>query len=237
MKIKEIIKRPNYYFRAVIIIIALFPLLFIKEFYNHFYAYMTGNIINRIITEQWHIVLINIVLFTAFVIPLTYRKKANWTQKGLVTAFFVSLFVEMYGIPFTILFASKFFAANTNLPDSVINFSLLGVGFGMDLAMLYGTVLITIGTLLIVLGWITLYRNIKSNKLVTNGVYSFSRHPQYLGFLLIIIGWFIGWPTFLTLIFSPILIYFYVRTAKKEEREAGASEEYEKYKKRVPFFV
>ncbi len=225
--------------RILAILILLFPLVYIAEFYQHFYAYLTGGIITRIITQQWHVVLLNILLFLAFLIPLSYRKKANWKQHSLAVAFFVSLFVEMYGIPFTILFASKYFAPDTTtaLPSSIVNFTLFGVGFGMDLAMLYGALLMVIGAFLIMSGWFTLYQNVQKNMLVTTGIYSFSRHPQYLGFLLIILGWFIGWPTILTLIFTPILIYKYIQTARREESEVVSSAVYYEYKKRVPFLI
>ena len=234
-----------FFIRFCAPLILVFPVLFFSEFYNHFYAYLTGGIITRIITQQWHIVILNILLFLAFLIPLSYRKKANWKQHSLAVAFFVSLFVEMYGIPFTILFASKYFAPDitTTLPSSIVNFNLLGVGFGMDLAMVYGAVLMLIGAILIMSGWFTLYRtvqkNIASDKnvLVTSGIYAYSRHPQYVGFLLVIWGWFMGWPTILTLIFTPILFYKYIQTARREELEVVSSAVYSEYKKRVPFLL
>jgi protein-S-isoprenylcysteine O-methyltransferase Ste14 len=107
----------------------------------------------------------------------------------------------------------------------------------MDTAMLYASILIVIGTIFIIVGWITLYRKIKKEELVTTGIYSYSRHPQYFGFLLIIIGWLVGWPTFLTVIFSAILIYKYIKVCKVEEKELGHIKEYEKYKNEVPFLI
>lgn len=227
--------------RLFLIILIIFPFFYFKEFYFHFKAYFTGNIINRLITQEWHIVLLSILLFVAFLIPLTYRRKASWAEKGLVTAFFVSLFVEMYGIPLTLLFASKYFAPSVDLPSNVVNFTLFGVGFGMDLAMTYSAVLMTIGAILIITGWISLYYGVKKGKeenknvFVTNGIYSYSRHPQYLGFILVIIGWFIGWPTIITLVFAPILIYKYVRVCLTEEKEVYP--ELNDYRKRVPMFI
>ena len=150
--------------RLFLLILILFPFLYFNEFYLHFKAYFTGNIINRLITQEWHIVLLSILLFVAFLIPLTYRRKASWAEKGLVTAFFVSLFVEMYGIPLTLLFASKYFAPSVDLPSNFVSFNLFGVGFGMDLAMAYSAVLMTIGALLIIIGWISLYNGVKKSK-------------------------------------------------------------------------
>jgi protein-S-isoprenylcysteine O-methyltransferase Ste14 len=233
-------KTKNLPIRILLILVILIPpIVFFRDFYKHFYVYLTGNIITRIITQQWHIVVLSILLFVAFLIPLSFRRKANWAERGLVTAFFISLFIEMYGIPLTILFASKYFlTANASPPSNFIEFNFLGVGFGMDMAMSYAALLMIIGALFVIIGWITLYRNVKRTGLVTNGIYRYSRHPQYLGFILVIIGWFIGWPTILTLIFTPILTYRYIRLCKTEEREIqNKYPEYENYKARVPFFV
>ena len=103
--------------------------------------------------------------------------------------------------------------------------------------MVYGTILMILGTLLVIAGWLTLYRNIKKDKLVTTGIYSISRNPQYLGFLFLIIGWLIGWPTVLTVIFAPILVLVYLRLCKTEEKEVASLPGYKKYHRRVPLIV
>lgn len=226
-------------FRIFIVILFLLPLLFVQEFYLHFYAYLSSNVITEVVTKQWTVVLFFIILFMAFLIPLSYRRKAGWVEYGLVAAFFVSLFVEMYGIPLTILLASKyFFVPGTQLPPNVLNISFMGVGLGLDMAMIYGSLLILIGMSLIILGWVTLYRNSKEKGLVTSGIYQYSRHPQYLGFIFIILGWFFGWPTPLTLVFAPILVYKYLSVCRKEETEVMKEHpEYEEYRSKVPFML
>ncbi len=226
-------------FRIFIVILFLLPLLFVQEFYLHFYAYLSSNVITEVVTRQWMVVLFFIILFMAFLIPLSYRRKAGWVEYGLVAAFFVSLFVEMYGIPLTILLASKyFFVPGTQLPPNVLNIYFMGVGLGLDMAMIYGSLLILIGMSLIILGWVTLYRKSKEKGLVTSGIYQYSRHPQYLGFIFIILGWFFGWPTPLTLVFAPILVYKYLDVCRKEESEVTKEHpEYEEYKLKVPFMV
>jgi hypothetical protein len=231
-------KRTNLVPRIILAALILAPAFFISDFYQHFYVYLTGSVITRIITEQWHIVVLNILVFSAFLIPLSFRRKANWAEYGLVTAFFVSLFIEMYGIPLTILFASKYFYnLGEGAPPHVVEFDLLGVGFGMDAAMAYGAVLMILGTVLIVIGWITLYLNVKKGRFVSTGIYAYSRHPQYLGFILVILGWFFGWPTLISLIFVPLLVYKYIRVCLTEEKEIEAANEYQAYRKTVPFFV
>jgi len=225
--------------RILFLFLILIPVFYFKDFYDHFYVYITSSVITHTITQQWHVVVFFTLLFLAFLIPLSFRRKANWIEYGLVSAFFISLFVEMYGIPLAIIFTSKyFFDTSAVLPNVIFEFNFLGVGFGMDVAMAYGSVLMLIGMFLIIVGWIELYRNSKKRGLVVSGIYSYSRHPQYFGFILIIIGWFVGWPTILTIVFSPILVYKYIRLCKTEEKEVSRKfPEYKKYKGRVPFFI
>ncbi len=217
----------------VIFILLLLP-LFTPPFLHHFKFYLTGSNVLISITQEWHIVILSIVMFVSFLVPLSFRKKTDWSGYGLVTAFFVSLFVEMYGIPLTTLFASRFLPT-VEKPVRVLQFSLLGTGFSMDIAMFYGSILMTIGTIIVAVGWITLYRNIDKG-LVTKGIYKYTRNPQYLGFILVILGWFVGWPTILTWIFAPILIYKYARLSKTEQEEIRELKGYEEYSK-VPLII
>ncbi len=232
-------KSKNLIPRILILALFLVPLIYFNDFYNHFYVYLSSNVITGIITQQWHIVILCILLFMAFLIPLSYRRKANWIEYSLVSAFFVSLFIEMYGIPLTVLFASKyFFTPGTQLPPNIISFYFLGVGFGMDVAMTYGAILMLIGMFIIIIGWIKLYKSTKKDGLVTDGIYAYSRHPQYLGFIFIILGWLFGWPTIITVILAPILIYKYIRVCRAEEEDVSKEfPEYNKYKKDVPLFI
>jgi len=224
--------------RIFVLVLIIIPIIYWPEFFFHIHSHFTGSILPHVITQQWHIVVLNIVMFISFLIPLSFRRKINWKEYGLVTAFFVSLFIEMYGIPLTIFFASRSIASQpAPMAGIVYEFSIFGVGIAMDMAMFYASILMIIGMIFILVAWITLYRHIKTEELVTSGIYSLSRHPQYLGFLIIIIGWFVGWPTILTAIFTPILIYKYVKVCIIEEKELSHIKAYEKYKSEVPFFL
>ncbi len=79
----------------------------------------------------------------------------------------------------------------------------------------------------------------EASGLVTTGLYAHSRHPQYLGFGLLIYGWLLGWPTLLGLAMVPLLVYIYHRLAREEEADAMAEwpAEYAQYAERVPRFI
>ena len=229
----------KWFIRLFFLLLALIPLLYPREFYDHFYSYLTGTIISEVIRSQWRVVVASIIIFVLLLIPLSFRKRAKWFDYGLVSAFFVSLFVEMYGVPLTIIFASKyFFNPGIRLPENAIEFSFLGVSMGADHAMVYGGVLMILGAGLIMSGWYSLYTQTKNRDFARHGLYAYSRNPQYVGFILLIIGWFFGWPTILTLVFSPILIYKYIKAGMTEEKDMESIYEgYKEYKKQTPFLI
>ena len=229
--------KKNLAIRIFIIIAAIASVaLFHADFYNQFNCYLRGQA--NVIAAEWHIVALNIILFLFLLLPLSFKRKAKWGEYGMITAFFVSLFVEMYGFPLTLYFASRYFTEPVKCAEPIVNFNFWGVGFGMELAMVYAAVLIAIGTALIAIGWVTLYRASKKHEFVTTGIYKYSRHPQYLGFILIILGWLIDWPTLITIIFVPILIFKYAVAGKVEEKEILKEfPEYQKYIDEVPYLI
>jgi len=238
MGLRESVLNKGLILRIPLLVILLSTLFFIPDFYDHFEAHFRGGIMDSVITDQWWVVLVNILVFTTFLIPLTFRRKANWKEYGIVIAFFVSLFVEMYGIPLTIFFASRYLGgSDTGSPHTFFSVDILGVDFAFSIGMIYGSILMILGTAIIIVGWITLFRNLRRTDLVTTGIYSLSRHPQYLGFILVIIGWVVGWPTFLTLIFGPILVAMYIRVCMKEEREMSSVADYGEYRRSTPFMI
>jgi len=73
----------------------------------------------------------------------------------------------------------------------------------------------------------------------TTGPYAHVRHPQYVGFVLILTGFLLQWPTLLTLAMFPVLVVMYARLARREERELEArfGKEYERYAVVTPAFL
>ncbi len=83
-----------------------------------------------------------------------------------------------------------------------------------------------------------LYEAQRTHTLAVTGPYARIRHPQYVAFVLIMSGFLLQWPTLLTLAMFPILVYMYVRLARREEREVLTEfgEEYARYAAKTPAF-
>jgi len=232
-------KKANHVIRISLIVFILSMFIFPEQVYSHFYGHFSGLIGSSMITHEWDVVLLNSIFFISFLVPLSFRSKTTWKHYGIVSAFFVSLFIEMYGIPFTILFASRVMDPSPLVHmQGAIVIDLFGVNFLFTIPMVYGTLMMAIGTIIIIVGWVTIYKKIQFEPLVTSGIYSISRHPQYLGFILVIIGWMVGWPTPLTLLFGSVLVVMYLRVCRKEESEMiKLNPDYREYMETTPFIV
>lgn len=94
------------------------------------------------------------------------------------------------------------------------------------------------GFVLIGAAWDVLYKAQRTHQIATAGPYAYLRHPQYVGFIVIMLGFLIQWPTIITLIMFPILVVMYIRLARREERESMAEfgEAYAVYAANTPAF-
>jgi protein-S-isoprenylcysteine O-methyltransferase Ste14 len=65
------------------------------------------------------------------------------------------------------------------------------------------------------------------------------RHPQYVGFVLIMFGFLLQWPTILTIAMFPVLVVMYGYLAKREEEDMVAQfgQQYRDYAARTPRFL
>lgn len=79
----------------------------------------------------------------------------------------------------------------------------------------------------------------RAEEIVTRGVYSIVRHPQYLGGLLAHVGISVILSAWYSLLSTPLMIVLVYLISRKEERELirEFGKEYEDYKKKVPMSI
>ena len=196
----------------------------------------------------WSLVIINSAIFIFFAFtffkPNTPR---DWRSFSAFSAFIVALFTEMYGFPLTIYFLSGWLQSRYPNVDWFSHDAghLLEMLFGWKTNPHFGPfhllsfAFIIGGFLVISNAWAVLYEAQKKRALATTGPYAYVRHPQYVGFIMVMFGFLLQWPTILTLIMFPVLVWMYVRLAREEEREATAEfgDTYRQYAARVPGFI
>lgn len=196
----------------------------------------------------WPLVIINSAVFIIFAFSFARPKtKRDWRSFGAFSAFIVALFTEMYGFPLTIYLLSGWLSSRYPGLDvfSHNNGHLWEVLLGwkgnphLNPIHILSYVVIGAGFLLLSSAWDVLYKAQRAGGLATTGAYAYVRHPQYDGFILIMAGFLLQWPTLLTLIMFPILVTMYVRLARREEREVQDEfgKEYDRYATRTPGFL
>jgi protein-S-isoprenylcysteine O-methyltransferase Ste14 len=196
----------------------------------------------------WFLVIVNSAVFILFAFSFFKpRTTRDWRSFGAFSAFVVALFTEMYGFPLTIYLLSGWLQSRYPGVDWLSHDAghLLEMLFGWKANPHFGPfhvlsfVLIGGGFLLISAAWRILYEAQQRHALAMTGPYGYVRHPQYAGFALIMIGFFVQWPTLVTALMLPVLLVMYWRLAKREERETEAAfgDAYRAYAARVPAFI
>jgi protein-S-isoprenylcysteine O-methyltransferase Ste14 len=196
----------------------------------------------------WMLVILNSAIFLMFAFSFFKPQTArDWRSFGAFAAFVVALFVEMYGFPLTIYLMSGWLQTKYPNLDLMSHNSghlwstLLGEKGDPHFGVLHiaSYVFLGLGFYLLSAAWNVLYHAQRANRLATAGPYARIRHPQYVAFVMILLGFLLQWPTLLTLVMFPILVAMYGRLAVTEEREMrerfGA--EFDLYAARTPRFV
>lgn len=191
--------------------------------------------------HNWFGVLFFIVLYSVVLLFMPFYRKMDKKPHGTYLAFVIAFAIEMHGIPFSMWIIS--WVIGRNLPEGILwghtLFSYVGY-MGMYINIALGLVAL----FLILNGWYHIYKNYWSKDngkgtLVTSGVYRYIRHPQYTGLLLISLGMILEWATLALLVLYPVIIFMYVRLAKREEqdmlKEFGTG--YKKYMNKTKRFI
>ena len=190
----------------------------------------------------WGLAIIMIVgiswVFYRYVAPKNWHE---WASAGVVQAFIIALYAEMYGFPLTIYLLSRFFGLDRGDLNPSLWSTLLGMGeTGMMISMILGYVLVFFGIGIFFQGWRQVHRARQTNALVTDGLYRLVRHPQYTGLFIALFGeGVVHWPTLFSVALFPVIVLAYYMLAKKEEKQVLAEfgDAYRAYQQRVPMFI
>ena len=196
----------------------------------------------------WSLVVINSLVFIIFAFSFAKPQSSrDWRSFSAFSAFLIALFTEMYGFPLTIYLLSGWLAQQFPGVDFLSHDAghLLEVIFGWRSNPHFGpfhilsTILIVLGFWLLASAWKVLYAAQRAHRLATTGPYARVRHPQYIGFVLIMTGFLLQWPTLVTLAMFPVLVFMYWRLARREEKDAREAfgEAYRRYEENTPAFL
>jgi protein-S-isoprenylcysteine O-methyltransferase Ste14 len=193
----------------------------------------------------WSLVAINSIFFILFAASFFKpQSRQDWRTLGMFSAFVVALFTEMYGFPLTIYLLSGWLSARFpevnwlshdagHLPEMLFGWKA-NPHFGPF--HLLSNVFIIGGFWLLAKAWPVLYHAQQAGSLACTGPYARIRHPQYAAFFLVMFGFLLQWPTFITLTLFPLLVIAYVRLASREEQQALTTfgDEYRNYRIKTP---
>jgi methanethiol S-methyltransferase len=196
----------------------------------------------------WSLVVINAAVFIIFAFSFTHPRSArDWRSFGAFAAFLVALFTEMYGFPLTVYLLAGWLGRRYPGLDLLSHdaghlwHTVLGWQGDPHLHPLHilSSLLIGGGFILLAAAWHVLYEAQRQHTLAVTGPYAHVRHPQYVGFILIMLGFLVQWPTLITLLMFPVLVTMYGRLARREEREVLTEfgETYARYAANTPAFV
>lgn len=196
----------------------------------------------------WSLVAVNSLVFIIFAFSFGRpRTPRDWRSFGAFSAFIVALFGEMYGFPLTIYLLSGWLQTRYPGIDLMSHdaghlwSTVLGLHGNPHFSLLHiaSGIMIGGGFILLSAAWRVLYSAQTQGRLAVTGAYAYVRHPQYIAFISIMLGFLLQWPTLLTLTMFPFLVTMYALLARREEAEARQAfgAEYDEYSTAVPAWI
>lgn len=191
--------------------------------------------------HNWFGVLFFIILYSVILLFMPFYKKMDKKPAGTYLAFVIAFAIEMHGIPFSMYVIS--WVVGKNLPEGILwgHTLVSSIGFW---GMYINIICAVLALFLILNGWYNIYKKYWSKEtgtgsLVKTGVYKYIRHPQYAGLLLLSFGMMAEWATLPLLILYPVIVYMYVRLAKREEKDmlVEFGDKYREYMKETKMFI
>jgi protein-S-isoprenylcysteine O-methyltransferase Ste14 len=176
------------------------------------------------------IVICLLVLFTSILINFVEsknrnikREKKSIVETGSMTLFFIFFYI-------LIRFKIGELLINQNLRLFLI---LLGL-----IMVVFGCIINIMGRFNLGNNWANQVKIYNNQKLITNGIYGFVRHPLYASLILMFYGGCLVYPNYWaflsnTLIFIPFMYY---RAKQEEDLLSKMFKDYTKYKKEVGMF-
>lgn len=196
----------------------------------------------------WLLAALNAAVFIFF--AFSFAKPGSlrdWRSFGAFSGFIIALFAEMYGFPLTIYLLSGWLQSRYPRLDLLTHDAghiwwTLGGQKGnphLELPHLLSLLLLGGGFWLLAWAWQVLHAAQRRGRLAVDGPYARVRHPQYVAFILILLGFLLQWPTLLTLAMFPVLVVMYIRLAKTEEQEAAVrfGHDYTRYALHTPAWL
>ncbi len=202
-----------------------------------------------IITSNSDIIILNVILFFLFALIGSFdlRRKGKRNQKGAITAttiivaesfgfsqrlasvasFIIGFFIQMQGLAVSAYSLLWLFGQN---PSGYVEFG--------QMLEIPGIVMFAVGCALVISGWEKIF-DAKNKHLVTEGLYKYIRHPQYLGILVATLGMVVYKFSPISLLLWPILLIVYYRLARKEENimQSIYGAQFLLYKSEVPMLL
>ena len=190
----------------------------------------------------WGLAAIVIVLASwlmyRYLAPQSWKE---WTHAGVLQAFIIAFYAEMYGFPLTIYFLARFVGLDVEWGEGGNLWAqIFGTPAAHVVAMVIGYTIVFAGATLVADGWRRIHQARREERLVTEGVYSRMRHPQYTGLFLVVFGeGIVHWPTIVSVTAFPIIVLAYTLLARKEERQMVEKfgDKYREYQRHVPMFI